>query len=92
MLDGLFLTLTLVGLYFVAFPIKFNHFYKRSSHVQTSGFLGYNEKPFEPDNSDPMDNISYIKPKFIYPGATDLAPALSKSAEWADPLRNLPSE
>jgi hypothetical protein len=92
-MQGLFLTLTLVGLYFVAFPIKLNRpSRKRQGNLQTSGFLGYNERPFEPDNGDPLDNINYIKPKFIYPGATDYKPEISKSAEWADPLRNLPSE
>lgn len=92
-MQGLFLTLTLVGLYVVVFPIKLNRPRRqRLVHLQTSGFLGYNEKPFDPDNGDPMDNINYIKPKFIYPGATDYKPEISKSAEWVDPLRNLPSE
>jgi hypothetical protein len=81
---SLILALTLVGLYFVIFPIRCR------GRGQRSRFMGYNEKPFI-DDGDPWDHIDYIKPTFKY-GAHPYVAQLSKSAEWADPLRHLPAE
>lgn len=86
MVNGFILALTLVGVFFIIFPVNRSTKSKKRSH-----FINTDQRPFIKDD-DPWDDVDYIKPAFIYPGATDYVPQISKSLEWADPLHNLPAE
>jgi hypothetical protein len=75
MMRGLVTALAIIGLYFVLFP------YRRNNIDRHDGFMSNNEKPFEPDNGDPWDNIGYMRPKFLYPGATDFKPVINSVSD-----------